>query len=50
LFFYLLDRQQNGWLISEELAWQALIANGFKTTFWETIKAGFFVNLQKLSR
>jgi stage IV sporulation protein FB len=50
LLFYLLDRQQNGWLVSEELAWQALIAKGSATTFLETIKAGFSVNLQKLNR
>jgi stage IV sporulation protein FB len=50
LLFYLVDRQHNLWLVSEELAWQALLTHGFNTTFWETIKAGFSVNLQKLNR
>jgi Zn-dependent protease len=50
LLFYLMDRQQNFWLISEELAWQSLITHGFNATFLETIKAGFSVNLQKLNR
>jgi stage IV sporulation protein FB len=49
LMFYLMDRHQNLWLVSEEMAWQALIAHGFRTTFWETIKAGFSVNLPKLN-
>jgi stage IV sporulation protein FB len=50
LLFYLMDRERNFWLVSEELAWQSLIAHGFNTTFLETIKAGFSVNLQKLNR
>lgn len=50
LLFYLFDAGQNLWLVSEDLAWQSLVAHGFNATFLETIKAGFTVNLQKVNR
>ncbi|HYH01493.1 MAG TPA: site-2 protease family protein [Bacillota bacterium] len=50
LLFYLFDASQNFWLVSEDLAWKSLVVHGFNTTFLETIKAGFTVNLQKVNR
>jgi stage IV sporulation protein FB len=46
LLFYLIDRQRLQ-LVSEELAWQSLIAQGFTATFADALQAGFSVNLQK---
>jgi stage IV sporulation protein FB len=46
LLFYLIDRQRLQ-LVSEELAWQSLITQGFTATFADALQAGFSVNLQK---
>ncbi|HEY8462631.1 MAG TPA: site-2 protease family protein [Bacillota bacterium] len=50
LLFIFFDASGQLWLVSEEQAWQSLVAHGFHTTFLETMKAGLTINLQKVNR